>query len=189
MRKITIYSAAALIIAAPALSASETTSGANDEAKALIQQFASSLQGELVSAIKAGGPSNAIAVCQEKAPAIATSLSETSDWQIGRTSLKTRNASNKPDAWEEGILEQFEARKAEGQPVKGMSYAEVVETDDQKTYRYMMAIPTQEVCLTCHGSDIDPELAATIDAAYPEDQARGYSAGDIRGAFTLTKPL
>lgn len=189
MRKMTIYSAAALIIAAPALSASETTAGANDEAKALIQQYASSLQAELVSAMKEGGPINAIAVCQEKAPAIETSLSESSDWRIGRTSLKTRNASNKPDAWEKQALEQFESLKAAGQPVKGMSYAEVVETDGQKTYRYMMAIPTQEVCLVCHGSDIDPDLAATIDAAYPEDQARGYSAGDIRGAFTLTKPL
>ncbi|MBK5940938.1 Tll0287-like domain-containing protein [Halochromatium roseum] len=189
MLKMTLYSAAALIIAAPALSVAETTSGANDEAKALIQQYASSLQAELVSAIKAGGPTNAIAVCQEKAPAIEASLSESSDWQIGRTSLKTRNASNKPDAWETRALEQFESRKAAGQPVKGMSYAEVVETDGQKAYRYMMAIPTQEVCLVCHGSDIDPELATTIDAAYPEDQARGYSAGDIRGAFTLTKPL
>lgn len=189
MRKVTLFSAASLLIASPVLSAADTTAGANDEAQALIQQFASSLQTELVAAIKAGGPSNAVAVCQEKAPAIANSLSETSDWTIGRTSLKTRSTENAPDAWEKRTLEQFEARKAAGQSPKGMSYAEVVDTNGQKSYRYMMAIPTQEVCLTCHGTDIDPDLAATIDAAYPEDQARGFSAGDIRGAFTLTKPL
>jgi len=189
MPKLPLIAAAAIIGAAPTLSMAETTAGANDEARALIQQFASSLQAELVSAMKAGGPTNAIAVCQEKAPAIANSLSDSSPWEIGRTSLKTRNAANAPDAWETRTLKQFEARKAAGNPVQGMSYAEVVKTDGGKAYRYMLAIPTQEICLACHGSNIDPGLAATIDAAYPDDQARGYAAGDIRGAFTLTKPL
>ena len=108
---------------------------------------------------------------------------------MGRTSLKTRNPNNAPDAWEARILEQFEALKAAGNPIDGMAYAEVVDTDGEKTYRFMKAIPTQEVCLACHGTDINPELAKAIDEAYPEDQARGYSAGDIRGAFTLSKPL
>lgn len=189
MRKTYPLLAATLLCAAPTLALAETTAGANEEARALIQQFASSLKTELVDAINAGGPGNAIAVCQERAPAIANSLSETSDWEIGRTSLKTRNPANEPDAWETQVLEQFEARKASGNPVAGMSYAEVVEDDGKKTYRYMMAIPTQEVCLTCHGSNIDPELAAKIDDLYPEDEARGYSSGDIRGAFTLSKPL
>lgn len=189
MRKLTLISVAALASTMPTLLAAETTAGANDEARALIQQYASSLKGELVSAIKAGGPTNAIAVCKEKAPAIANSLSETSEWEISRTSLKTRNPDNAPDDWEKQVLEDFEARKAAGNPVPGMSYAEVVETDGKETYRYMMAIPTDTVCLTCHGSDLDPELVEVIDAEYPEDQARGYSAGDIRGAFTLSKPL
>jgi cytochrome c553 len=188
MRKITLL-AATLMAASPALVLAETTAHLNDEAKILIKQFASSLQGELVSAIKAGGPVNAIGVCQEKAPAIANSLSESSDWTIGRTSLKTRNPNNAPDAWETRILKQFESLKAAGNPVSQLSYAEVTEDGGQKQYRYMKAIPTQEVCLTCHGKEIDPALADAIDQAYPQDQARGYSAGDIRGAFTLSQPL
>lgn len=180
---------AALVATTPILSSAETTARANDEARALITQYASSLKGELVGAIKAGGPSSAIGVCQDKAPAIAASLSDSSEWTIGRTSLKTRNPKNAPDDWETQILEQFESLKAAGGENTPMAYAEVVEHDGQKQYRYMQAIPTQAVCLTCHGTDIDPELAKTIDAAYPEDQARGYSEGDIRGAFTLTKPM
>jgi hypothetical protein len=188
MRKLPLL-AVAMAAAIPAVTSAETTAAAKDEAVQLIQQYASSLKSELVSAIKAGGPTNAIGVCQEKAPAIEKSLSESSAWEVGRTSLKTRNPDNAPDAWEQQVLEQFEARKASGTPVGLLSYAAVVEDDSGKHYRYMKAIPTQEVCLTCHGKDIDPELAKTIDAAYPEDQARGYSAGDIRGAFTLSKPL
>lgn len=189
MRKMTRLSVTTLLLAMPALGLAETTAGASDEARALIQQFASTLQSELVGAMKAGGPTNAVEVCQDKAPAIARNLSQTSEWEIGRTSLKTRNPDNAPDAWETRILEQFESRQAAGNEVAGMSYAAVLENDGQKVYRYMQAIPTQEICLTCHGSDLDPALAQTLDEAYPEDQARGYSAGDIRGAFTLTKPL
>ena len=70
-----------------------------------------------------------------------------------------------------------------------MAYAEVVEAADGKTFRFMKAIPTAEVCLACHGSDITPEVAAAIDERYPDDMARGYSLGDVRGAFSLSKPL
>jgi hypothetical protein len=53
----------------------------------------------------------------------------------------------------------------------------------------MKAIPTAKVCLACHGSAITPEVTAALDEAYPQDQARGYAEGDIRGAFSLSKPL
>lgn len=181
--------AAALVAASPSLVLAESTAHLNDEAKTLIKQFATSLKGELVSAIKAGGPTNAIAVCQETAPAIADSLSESSEWTVGRTSLKTRNPDNAPDAWETKILKQFEGLKEEGTAAGELSYAAVIDENGQKVYRYMKAIPTEEVCLTCHGKELSPAVAEAIDAAYPQDQARGYSAGDIRGAFTLSKPL
>jgi hypothetical protein len=172
------------------LSHADDTLNEPSEARALIKQFATTLQGELKAAIADGGPTNAVQVCKEKAPAIAADLSQASDWEIGRTSLKTRNgALNAPDAWEAKVLQQFESRQRNGESPMGMTYAEVVHNDDGKTYRYMQAIPTGQVCLACHGTDIAPELAAAIDAAYPEDQARGYEEGDIRGAFTLSKPM
>jgi hypothetical protein len=166
------------------------TEMAADQAQMLIKEFATTLQGELKGALKEGGPIGAVQVCKERAPAIAESLSEQSGWEIGRTSLKTRNAeTNTPDAWETEVLKQFANRVAAGQSIKTMTYAEVVETDTGKAYRYMKAIPTGEICLACHGVEIDPKLADAIDKAYPEDSARGYSAGELRGAFTLSKPL
>lgn len=177
-------------LAATTLQGSETTADYADQAQGIIKQFATTLQGELKGAIKEGGPVNAVQVCKDRAPAIAAGLSDESGWAVGRTSLKTRNvALNTPDAWETEVLEQFESRKANGESPKGMSYASVVETDDGKVYRYMQAIPTGEVCLACHGKDITPDLVKALDEAYPEDQARGYELGDIRGAFTLSKPM
>lgn len=70
-----------------------------------------------------------------------------------------------------------------------MAFAEVVESDVGKRYRFMKAIPTADLCLACHGESINPDLAAAIDKAYPDDKARGFKTGDIRGAFTLSKPL
>ncbi len=128
--------------------------------------------------------------CNLKAPQIATDVAASSGWAVGRTSLKLRNPeTNTPDQWEREVLAQFEERKASGEPVESIAYSETVEADGNRTFRFMKAIPTAEVCLACHGSDITPEVAAEIDRYYPNDQARGYEVGDIRGAFTLSKPM
>ena len=89
------------------------------------------------------------------------------------------------------MLESFEARKASGEDPQKIEYAEVVLQDDaQQVFRYMKAIPTAEIpCLMCHGDAIAKSLAAKLDQFYPEDQARGYKSGDIRGAFTITQPI
>lgn len=193
-RSFAIATAAAAALVGAALAQTMTapdadTSTARAEAKTLIKAFATRLQGELKSALQEGGPTAAVHVCKEEAPAIAADLSAQSGWQVGRTSLKTRNPDNAPDAWERQVLKQFEDRKAAGEPVDQLAYAAVVEQDGVKTYRFMKAIPTGEVCLACHGSDLAPDLVETLDKAYPQDQARGFALGDIRGAFTLSKPL
>jgi hypothetical protein len=53
----------------------------------------------------------------------------------------------------------------------------------------MKPVPTDELCLTCHGSEIPAEVAIQHDQLYPKDTARGFKEGDIRGAFTLSKNL
>jgi len=190
MRRHPLILAAAVLMAAGATQAEQAANPNVDEAKALIKEFATTLQGELQAAMKAGGPTNAIGVCKDRAPAIAADLAGRSGWDLGRTSLKVRNqALNLPDVWETGVLRTFEERKAAGEPLDTMAYGEVVEADREKRFRFMKAIPTAEVCLACHGSTITPEVAATLDEQYPGDQARGYALGDIRGAFSLSKPL
>lgn len=71
-----------------------------------------------------------------------------------------------------------------------MDYSEFVELDGKKVFRYIKAIPTGEICLNCHGGDtVKPEIEALLAEFYPNDKARGYSAGDIRGAFTIIQPV
>lgn len=157
------------------------------ESRAMVKAFAGTLKGELQAAIKEDGPIHAISVCNVKAPEISRDLSRPPQWTVGRTSHKLRNPDNAPDDWEAAVLDEFLIRAAAGESLKAMERVELVETDDNRTYRYMKAIPVGEVCLTCHGADIAPELKAKIDSVYPEDQATGFELGELRGAFTITK--
>ena len=80
-------------------------------------------------------------------------------------------------------------RKAAGEDPATLAYGAVVDDAQGKRFRFMKAIPTQPVCLTCHGGDSVPaEVEAKLRQYYPDDQARGFKAGDLRGAFTLAKP-
>lgn len=159
---------------------------ARGAAKALVD----SLGGELKAALEAGGPINALTVCNEKAMPMTDAVSEKTGMKLVRTSLKPRNPKNAPDVWEEAVLKKFDERKAAGENPTAIEFAEVVDMNGKQTFRYMKAIPTQTIpCLACHGENIKPDVAAKIDALYPEDKARGYDTGDIRGAFSISKTL
>lgn len=160
------------------------------ESRFAAQKFSVALKDALQQAIQNGGPVNGIEVCHRQAADIATDLSQKLGLLIGRTSLKVRNPENAPDNWELAVLKQFEARKAQGEPVDSLEFFAVIDDDQgQKTFRYMKAIPTASLCLACHGTHISPEVDSKLKELYPKDTARGYQEGDLRGAFTIAKPL
>jgi hypothetical protein len=156
------------------------------EAVSIVKRFGSTLKPELKNAIMTGGPAHAIYVCSDRAPAIAQSLGEDTGWNVKRVSLKPRNSQTAiPDAWERKVLEQFDQRQASGESAEKMAFAEVV---DGK-YRFMKAQGVQEVCMNCHAAEIKPETEAALKEKYPLDKARGYTLGQIRGAFSLSRDL
>lgn len=104
-----------------------------DKSKSVVKEFMGQLKGELQTAMKAGGPGKAITVCKDKAPVIAKDLSDKYGWRIARTSLKTRNSANAPDAWETRVLEEFNLRKQSGEDVKPMAYFAEVEEKGSKS--------------------------------------------------------
>jgi hypothetical protein len=154
-----------------------------------IQEFRGEFMAELQKAMQQGGPPAAIEVCYRIAPEIAANMSGKTGWDVGRTALKVRNPKNAPDAWERMVLESFQERAAKGEPLEKMEYYEVVEQDGGKQFRYLRAIPMGEMCMACHGPSLDPSVEAKLEALYPQDQARGFKPGDLRGAFTITQPM
>ena len=156
------------------------------EAMDIVKAFAGSLKPELVQAIQSGGPAHAISVCAEKAPAIAQRLSQETGWTVKRVSLKPRNSQTAiADTWERRVLQAFDRRQADGESASQMAYSEVVDN----RFRFMKAQGVEAVCLSCHAAKIEPEVEAAIEKSYPDDQARGYALGQIRGAFSLARDL
>lgn len=189
-RTILTLTSLALAGSAAAASLGEQVEQNVADSRATIKQFATSLQGELKAAMQEGGPTQGISVCNEAAPRIAAEASESYGGEVARTSLKVRNPDNAPDDWEREVLQRFDRLAQQGADPMKLDHFEVHRTaDGGREFRYMKAIPTGEVCLTCHGENIPASVQETIDEHYPEDEARGFEKGDIRGAFTLTRPL
>ena len=161
------------------------------EARKVASTVPPKLLAVLTAEIEKNGPEGAIGVCQEKAPQMAKAASEQTGWSIRRVSLNNRNPKAVPDAWERAILQDFDRRAAAGESPATLEKGEVVTEDGKKSYRYMKALPTLDLCLKCHGAQasLSPAVKEKLAALYPEDKATGYSAGQIRGAMTIRKPL
>lgn len=178
------------IIATPAVAEQINIPALQAEGKTVIKALANELGGELKKAAKASGLDGAIQVCNTKAMPITARISATKGWIISRTSLKLRNPNNAPDNWEKGVLELFGKQASAGANLQKMAFSQVMMNDEgQKVFRMMKAIPVGDQCLACHGSQLKPAVASKLDALYPTDHARGFTAGDLRGAFSLQKVL
>lgn len=156
--------------------------------KSFVQQLGEAMQKEM----KAGGPVAAVKVCSELAPSITSQISREHGWKVTRVGTRVRNPMlGLPDAWEQQVLAQFQERMNKGEAIDALAFAEVVTEPNGKYYRFMKAIGVQPQCLACHGgeNDIKPEVRALIDERYPHDKARGYKAGDLRGAVSIKQPM
>ncbi len=158
---------------------------------ALIQQLAGALQTELQAAMQTGGPARGVEVCNLEAPGITYDVANSSDgWEISRSSHKLRNPTNAPDPYTAAIIDNFLARAEGGEAPQSMIFSEIVEEDNERIFRMVRAIPTAGGCLSCHGgSEVSAEVEAILSDRYPQDLARGFSEGDMRGVFTLSKVL
>ncbi|MFO1218335.1 MAG: DUF3365 domain-containing protein [Burkholderiaceae bacterium] len=181
---------ALLALAAAALPALAQQPAWLDDARKVATSVPPKLLAVLQAEIDKGGPENAIAVCKEQAPQLAKEASDESGWAVRRVSLRNRNPKAVPDAWERAALEDFDRRAAAGENPATLEKAEEVKDDAGKPVRrYIRALPTQQLCLQCHGpvEQLKPAVVERLRALYPEDRATGYQAGQIRGAMTLRR--
>lgn len=159
------------------------------QAQTAIKEYAASLKNALMSAMQNGGPVEAVVVCKLVAPTLASEMSKKYGMDIARTSLRVRNPDNAADSWETDVLQRFETRLKSGEAIQKLHFSEKVETDTGQQWRMMKAIPTDKVCLSCHGSKIAEPVQAMLDQHYPDDMATGFKLGEIRGGFTVKKDV
>lgn len=154
--------------------------------RAATQKLGGALKSALQGAMKEGGPAGALDVCHDEAEVIAERICEEEGLTVGRTSRRFRNPGNAPDEWEMAGLEAFEVRIAAGELPQDLEmWTTVTSAGGGRTFRYLKAIPTGPLCLKCHGSELAPDLDQKLVELYPDDHARGFAIGDMRGAFTV----
>ncbi len=140
------------------------------------------LKDELLQAISAGGPVAAIEVCQTRAPEIADQVGSEAGVRVWRTALRVRNPENTPDERAREVLEAFAQRLGAGEDAGTL---ESFTRSDDGSARYMKAILTQPPCETCHGANIAEPVRKALAERYPDDQATGFVAGELRGAVVV----
>lgn len=162
------------------------------EAQQVSRDLVTKLGAALKQALADSGPEGAISVCRDTAPLLAGSLSRQTGWKVARVSLKTRNPMiGQPDAWEQEVLYRFDDAAAAARNTAKLEFSEIVTEPEGRYFRYMKALPVKPLCLTCHGTEktIPPSVRARLEQEYPNDQATGYYAGQIRGAVTIKRKL
>lgn len=155
------------------------------QSRSLAKSFGAELKSELKAGLQQGGPVHAVDVCKDIAPRIASEISRQSGAKVARTSLRFRNPGNAPEPWQSRVLRGFDQQAVTAADGEALEYAAAA---DDGTFRYMLAIRTDGVCLACHGEALAPALHERINDEYPLDRAVGFRLGDVRGAFSVTWP-
>lgn len=150
--------------------------------KALGDSIATETQNVLLQnvakAIQTGGTAHAITFCNEKALPLTDSIATAMNVTIQRLSDKNRNPlnaiTNKADsiAWEK---------------IKTEKTAFVTQDIVGDVYYYKPIVIMMPTCLKCHGNsaEIDTSTLSHIASKYPDDKAKGYSMGDLRGMWKI----
>ncbi len=145
-----------------------------DQAKAAVNPFKKNLKEALFKALETS-PEAALDVCSQRAPELAKAASSPAV-TVGRSALKLRNTANAPKPWLATAMAELAKEKS------GTEASRVVVLPDG-TVGYAEPIWLAPPCLVCHGKTLAPGLEAKLKAAYPNDAARGFEAGDFRGVF------
>ncbi len=162
------------------------------EADAVATTLVRELGVALKTSMAESGPTNAITVCRDIAPAIANEYSRRNGWKVTRIGTRARNPMmGLPDAWEQEGLQYLREKIDAGASLSDTTYTAVVTEGSQRYFRFMKPLVTQPLCLSCHGSadTIPTEVGEVLQQHYPFDQAIDYRLGELRGAVSIKQPM
>ncbi len=131
------------------------------------------------SAMKQGGPVNALEFCNLNASTIVDSLNAANNCNINRVSTKNRNPENYLRTKNDNAMWVHFAKFNTSDTV----------ISEGKTLIYYKPIRTaMPACLKCHGkpgSDIEKKTVEKLKELYPSDLATGYKLNDFRGLWKI----
>lgn len=125
----------------------------------------------------------------DNVPGWGKALSDAAQMDFSRTALGVRTPADAPDDWERQQMEQMSFMLDAGIDPETMEIAEIVTEGDTKVFRWMRPILMNDSCLACHGEAIAPRVKLLLGQDYPLDDATGYAAGQMAGAYSVRKVL
>ncbi|HYG36275.1 MAG TPA: DUF3365 domain-containing protein [Clostridia bacterium] len=152
--------------------------------KAIVQQAFALLSSNLGQALAAGGVSNALAYCSEKALPLTQLAADTNHVRLRRVSHKPRNPANQANPTELMLLKQFQSQATQGKAAVPV----LITNADQSVTFFSPITLNNPLCLNCHGEpgkNITSANAALIRRIYPKDRATGFKMGDLRGMWRV----
>ncbi len=163
-----------------------TTDGSQKSYKEIGMHYALStkkqLSKNLMGTIQKKGTLAALKFCNVRAYPMIDSMATVHNAHIKRVSDKPRNKNNQANEKELAYILYFKKMLGSGE-----EYQPIVEKEDGMVSFYAPII-TNNMCLQCHGkpgSDIKPDVLASIKNLYPEDKAQEYNANEVRGIWSI----
>lgn len=162
-----------------------------EQAQRAAQAFSSELRSTLQGAMQQGGPVSAVEVCAVQAPAIAERVMHTHGVRLGRVAVpgRHRNPQQKAEGWQLLALKEMQAAVTAGARPEDQLLVRRDGLPEGIALRMVRGIPTEGVCVTCHGEVIAEPIRKAILSHYPEDAATGFAVGDLRGALWVEVPV
>lgn len=156
-----------------------------ERARAAAADFSARLRTALRDRMASEGPVSAVAFCQDQAPAIAADVMAAHGVRIGRIAVpgRERNPGNTAVDWQLPVLARFADAVAGGAAPEDQVELVIDGLPDGVAVRLLRGIRVEAPCQICHGVELAPGIAATIDRLYPDDRATGFREGDLRGAL------
>ncbi|AFH50844.1 Cytochrome c family protein [Ignavibacterium album JCM 16511] len=193
MKKLIVFSVLLLFIffSCSQKNRPEITEELKTALRAEAKSFMETLKSVLIKEIQTNGIVSAVSVCSDTAQILTDNYGISKGIYIKRVSFKNRNPMNIPDDFESKVLKMFEEQFNKNQLKPESEYTELIEQNGVYKVRYMKPIFVQPECLNCHGSEeqISQKVKEMISKIYPDDKAKGYQMGDLRGAVSIQKTL
>jgi len=160
---------------------------AKKEATAAAGAYMKDLKAILVAEIQKNGPESAVNICSDTAQKFTKHYSATKKMQIRRVSFMNRNEANVPDQSEIMWLKEFENMMKDGSFNKDTVLYRVEKSGRERMLHLVKPIILAEECVVCHGSDeqIPEGIKKIISEKYPNDKAKNFKPGDLRGAVSV----
>jgi hypothetical protein len=140
------------------------------------------LGANLMGTIQRKGTLEAVKFCHITAYPLTDSMAQVHNASIKRISDQPRNPKNAASKEDLPFIEKYKKIISEGKEPEST----VIERENDVLFYH--PIITNEKCLLCHGKkeDIAVDVLTALQNSYPNDQATGYNANDVRGLWKIT---